>query len=55
MSLILRSTKGAELTHTEVDNNFLSRQALNTVGTDVGDSGSFYYFCDVQDKYTTSY
>ena len=38
MSLILRSTKGAELTHTEVDNNFLSRQALNTVGTDVGDA-----------------
>ena len=38
MSLILRSVKGAELTATEVDNNFLSRQAINTVDTDIGDS-----------------
>ena len=38
MSLILRSVKGTELTATEIDNNFLSRQPLNTIGTDVGDA-----------------
>lgn len=38
MSLILRSTKGSELTSTEVDNNFLSRQAINEVSADVGDA-----------------
>jgi hypothetical protein len=37
MSLILRSTKGTELTTTEVDNNFLSRQAINEVSSDNGD------------------
>lgn len=38
MSLTLRSVKGLPLTQTEVDNNFLSRQALNEIGTDVGDA-----------------
>ena len=38
MSLILRSVKGIELTTTEIDNNFLSRQPLNTIGADVGDA-----------------
>jgi hypothetical protein len=38
MSLILRSVAGVELTATQIDNNFLSRQAANLVGTDVGDA-----------------
>lgn len=38
MSLTLRSTKGLPLSKSEIDNNFLSRQPVNTVGTDVGDA-----------------
>ena len=38
MSLILRSIKGTGLTPTEIDNNFLSRQPIKTVGSDVGDN-----------------
>lgn len=38
MSLTLRSVKGAALTSTEMDNNWLSRQAINYVGSDIGDS-----------------
>lgn len=38
MSLILRSTKGSELTSAEVDNNFLSRQPIGEVGSNVGDA-----------------
>jgi hypothetical protein len=38
MSLTLRSTKGSALTSTEMDNNWLSRQPINSVGSDVGDA-----------------
>ena len=38
MSLTLRSVKGAALTSSEMDANWLSRQAINSVGSDVGDA-----------------
>lgn len=38
MTITTRAVKGIPLTHTEMDNNFLGLQKLNTVGTNVGDN-----------------